>query len=118
VGAHRNRWIIERRDFLEARGAAARTFNDSRMSAVEGARQHPELLGSYLQLRGAQELAAQRIADPTDQQTFVARVRRGLAQLVAQGESLPLVRLRTRTEVSPAKRSPRSPELEPAAVRG
>lgn len=118
VGAHRNRWIIERRDFLEARSAAARTFNDSRVSAVEGARQHPELLGSYLQLRGAQALAAQRIADPTDQQTFVARVRRGLAQLVAQGESLPLVRLRTRTEVSPAKRSPRSPEREPAAVRG
>jgi putative DNA primase/helicase len=118
VGAHRNRWIIEQRDFLEARGAAARIFGDARVSAVDGARQHPELLGSYVALRGAQELAAQRIVEPQDQQTFVARARRGLAQLIAQGESLPSVRLRTRTAPAATPRAARSPELEPAAVRG
>lgn len=110
---HRNRWIIEKRDFFESRARAARTLRDRRVDPKQAVKQHPELAGSYLQVRAA-ELAAKRIRDPLDRQRFVEKVRSALAESVARGEPLPPVRLRERT---PERGRP-SPERESAWVRG
>lgn len=117
VAAHRNRWIVEQRSFFDERAAAAHVFGDPNISSAEGARQHPQLLGSYLQLRSAQELAGQRILDPQDQQAFVGRVRQVLADMIAQGEPLKPVRLRERAETQQVSRPQRSPARDNAPAR-
>src|SRR5690606_15760188 len=86
-----------------ARAQAARTLRDEAIDPREAVKQHPELAGTYLQLRAA-ELAARRIRDPEDQRTFVATVRRALADAVARGEPL-----------SPARRKAPAQEREPQA---
>jgi hypothetical protein len=115
VDKHRNRWIVEQQEFLKARAAAAATFADAKVEARDGARRHPELLGSYMQLRSAKALATERIRDRQDQATFVENVRRVLARSIARGEPLPPVRLRE----APPKPSvtPRRPERDVAIVR-
>jgi len=95
VAARRNRWVIERTDFLTARAAAAATLRDAAMDAKEGVRRHPELAGTYLQIRAA-EIAARAIRDPQDQKKFVEKVRGALASSVERGEPLQPVRLRER----------------------
>lgn len=65
-------------------------------------RQHPELAGTYLNLRAA-ELAAQRLRDPEDQKRFVSQVRSALADGVQRGDPLQPVRLRERTVPGPRK---------------
>jgi putative DNA primase/helicase len=124
----RNRWIIEKRGFFEARAAAARVLRDPQVEPRQAREQHPELAGSYLQLRGAEEIAARRIRDPEDQRRFVALVRNALADQVARGEPLPPVRLRepasesrkSRTTLSErdSKRSAPSPHRDQVQVRG
>jgi putative DNA primase/helicase len=89
---HRNRWIVEKHSFFEARAAAAQTLSDPTLDPKQAVRQYPELVGTYLQIRAA-EIAARRFRDPEDQQKFVARVRSSLAASVARGEPLPPVRL-------------------------
>lgn len=93
VAAHRNRWIVEKKEFLEAREKAAQVLRDPSVAPAKGSRDHPELLGAYLQVHAA-ELAAQQIRDPQDREKFVALVRSALADSVARGEALPAVRLR------------------------
>jgi putative DNA primase/helicase len=102
----RNRWIIEKRGFFEARAAAARVLRDPQVEPRRAREQHPELAGSYLQLRGAEEVATRRIRDPEDQRKFVALVRNALADQVARGEPLPPVRLREPQPKSPEARTP------------
>jgi len=95
VAARRNRWTIERTDFLEARAAAAATLRDPSLDAKEGVRRHPELAGTYLQIRAA-EIAARAIRDPQDQRKFVEKVRGALASSIERGEPLQPVRVRER----------------------
>jgi hypothetical protein len=102
-GRHRNRWVVERQAFLKERSAAAQVFADAKVEPPEGARRHPELLGSYLQLQSAKALAAERIRDPQDQKRFVDRIRQVLAQSMARGEPLAPVRLRE----APSRRAAR-----------
>jgi putative DNA primase/helicase len=109
---HRNRWIIEKRGFFDARAEAARTVRDVSIDAKQAVKQHPELVGTYLQVHAA-ELAAKRFRDPQDRERFVEKVRSALAESVARGEPLPAVRLRERA----AARAPQPPEREPAPVR-
>lgn len=90
---HRNRWLVEQRDFFAARAHAARTLRDETVDPRDAVKLHPELAGTYVQLRAA-ELAARRIRDPEDQRTFVATVRRALADTVERGEPLTPVRLK------------------------
>lgn len=94
---HRNRWLVEQRDFFAARAHAARTLRDDRVDPRDAVKQHPELAGTYVQLRAA-ELAARRIRDPEDQRTFVATVRRALADTVERGEPLTPVRLKEQAQ--------------------
>jgi putative DNA primase/helicase len=94
VDKHRNRWIVEQQQFLKLRAEAASVLANPKIDAREGARQHPELLGSYLQLQSAKALAAERIRDREDQAVFVERIRRVLAHSIARGEPLAPLRLR------------------------
>jgi hypothetical protein len=113
LNTHRNRWVIEKREFFEARAAAAQRVRDSSVPAKEAVRQHPELVGTYLQVHAA-ELAAKRFRDPEDRALFVAKVRAALAESVARGEPLPAVRLRDRAKA----RTPDAREREPEPSRG
>jgi hypothetical protein len=110
--AHRNRWIVERQDFFAERAAAARTLRDSSVDPKQGARRHPELVGTYLQMHAAQ-IAARQFRDPQDQEKFVSHVRTALADAVARGEPLPPVRLKEKTAI----RAPEASRGEEAPAR-
>ena len=113
VGASRNRWVVEKREFFEARAQAAQVLRDPNVDRRQAVRQHPELVGTYLQLHAAQ-LAARRIRDPEDREKFVALVRAALADSVARGEPLQPVRLRDRAGRAPEKKPL---EREPGPAR-
>lgn len=119
LDTHRNRWIVEKRAFFEAREEAAQTVRDPSVVPQEAVKRHPELAGTYLYLRGAEEIARRRIRDPEDQRRFVATIRGALADSVARGEPLAPVRLRERAPPRPSSTRPaRAVEREPASVRG
>lgn len=114
LDALRNRWIIEKRAFFDARAEAARTVRDASIDPKQAVKNHPELVGTYLQVRAA-ELAAKRLADPEDRKRFVGMVRSALADAVARGEPLPPVRLR---EPAPNRGLEARERDRPALVRG
>src|SRR5882762_727503 len=102
VEVYRNRWVIEKREFFEQRATAARVLRDEAIGPREAVRRHPELAGTYLNLRAA-ELASRGLRDPEDQRRFVAQVRGALADHVERGEPLQPVRLRERAALKTAK---------------
>jgi hypothetical protein len=102
VAVLRTRWVIEKQSFFNARASAAQAVRDETVTAREAVRQHPELAGTYLNLRAA-ELAAGALRDPQDQRQFVAQVRSALAEDIERGEPLQPVRLRDRAVASSAK---------------
>lgn len=53
LGVHRNKWILETKEFLDRRFTMADTFRNTSISAAEAVKQYPELEGSYLQLQMA-----------------------------------------------------------------
>jgi Large polyvalent protein-associated domain 7 len=95
VDVFRNRWVLEKQEFFEERAAAAQLVRNESIAARDAVRQHPELTGTYLNLRAA-ELASRALRDPDDQRRFVAQVRGALADDVERGEPLQPVRLRDR----------------------
>jgi len=97
VAVYRNRWVIEKQSFFEARAAAALIVRNEHVGAREAVREHPELAGTYLNLRAA-ELASKALRDREDQRRFVAQVRSALADDIERGEPLQPVRMRERTE--------------------
>lgn len=112
---HRNRWIIEKRGFFDDRALAANIVRDPKIDPKEAVRRHPELVSTYMHLKGAEEVAARRIRDPEDQRKFVALVRTALADSVERGEPLPPARLR-KTPEEPTK-APRASAREPGPTR-
>jgi putative DNA primase/helicase len=95
VEVYRNRWVIEKREFFEQRATVAQVVRDEAIAPREAVRQHPELAGTYLNLRAA-EVASKALRDPADQQRFVSQVRGALADHVERGDPLQPVRLRER----------------------
>ena len=95
VDTYRNRWAIEKKEFFEQRAAAAQTLRDEMLGPREAVRQHPELAGTYLNLRAA-ELASKALRDPEDRRRFVMQVRTALSDDIERGEPLQPVRLRER----------------------
>jgi putative DNA primase/helicase len=93
---HRNRWIVEKAGFFAERSRLARQVRDAQADTRRAVQSQPELLSTYLTLRGAQELAEKRIADPKDRERFVALVREAMAGSIQKGQPLPSVRLRER----------------------
>jgi hypothetical protein len=92
--AHRNRWVVEKVQFFTERAKLARRVRDSQSDVRRDVKEHPELMSTYLTLRGAQEIAARRIADPKDRDRFVALVREAMSGSIKKGEPLPTVKLR------------------------
>lgn len=103
--AHRNRWVVEKAGFFAERARMARQVRDAQADARRAVKSQPELLSTYLSLRGAQEIAERRIANPADRERFVALVREAMANSIKKGEPLPDVRLRERVAAPvPARR--------------
>jgi hypothetical protein len=102
VDVFRNRWVIEKESFFEARAAAAQVVRNTGVGPREAVREHPELAGTYLNLRAA-ELASRALRDPEDRRRFVAQVRSALADDIERGEPLQPVRLRERVSPRPEK---------------
>jgi hypothetical protein len=102
VEVYRNRWVIEKQSFFAARAAAAEVVRDEAVGPRAAVRQHPELAGTYLNLRAA-ELASRALRDPQDQRRFVAQVRSALADGIERGEPLQPVRLRERPALRTTK---------------
>ena len=117
LATHRNRWIVEKRAFFDARAEAAMTLRDRAIDPKQAVKRHPELVGTYLQVRAA-ELAARQFRDPEDRERFVSQVRSALADGVARGEPLPPVRLRERAAERTSARARPARTREPAPVRG
>ena len=117
LDTHRNRWIIEKRGFFEARAHAARLLRNATLDPRQAVKEHPELAGTYLQLRAA-ELAAKRLPHSGDRERFVGKVRAALADSVARGEPLPPVRLREPRAERPPERGVKARERETARMRG
>ncbi|HEY6926966.1 MAG TPA: LPD7 domain-containing protein [Steroidobacteraceae bacterium] len=113
VATHRNRWIVERRDFLVNRAAAAQVFRDAAIKPSDGVKVHPELQGSYLQLQAAKLGAERDIRDPEDQARFVARARTAIAEAIERGEPLEPVRLRVKRGRTPEPEKARTPDQAP-----
>lgn len=111
MGAERNRWVVEKREFFDTRAAAAEVVRNPAIDRRQVARDHPELVGTLLQLRAA-ELAARRIRDPEDQKRFVAMVRGALAESLERGDPLQPVRVRDRPARRPEKK-PRERDAGP-----
>jgi hypothetical protein len=107
--AQRNRWVAETPAFFEERAASARALRDPAVTPQSGVRERPELTGSYLVLKGAEEVASRKIRDPEDRAKFVALVRGALADAIERGEPLPTVRIRERSP-QPERRSERDVE--------
>jgi hypothetical protein len=105
VEVYRNRWVIEKRQFFDQRATAAQLVRDEAIGPREAVRQHPELAGTYLNLRAA-ELASRGLRDPEDQRRFVAQVRGALADQVERGEPMQPVRLRDRGALAREKAVP------------
>lgn len=110
--AHRQRWVVEKVIFFSERSKLAHRVRDAQADVRETVRSHPELMSTFLSLRGAQELAERRIADPQDRQRFLALVREAMAGSIQNGEPLPAVKLKTPER--PAARSPSAKAAERA----
>ena len=99
-------WEIDVPAVFVARARRARLVRDNQTDAREAVRAHPELKSTFLSLRSAEELAAQRIANPEDREKFLSLVREAISGSIKRGEPLPEVRLRERDKealpVSPA----------------
>jgi putative DNA primase/helicase len=94
-------WEIDAPAVFVSRARRARLVRDGQTDAKEAVRAHPELKSTFLSLRSAEELAAQRIANPEDREKFLSLVREAIAGSIKRGEPLPEVRLRDRDKESP-----------------
>jgi hypothetical protein len=92
VDAYRNRWMIEKTQFLTERAASAQVVRNDSIDPKTAVRAQPQLAGTYVTLRAA-ELAADAIRDPLDRRRFVSQVRGALADAIERGEPLSPVRL-------------------------
>jgi hypothetical protein len=95
VAAHRNRWIVERQDFLREREEIARVVRDPNISAQEAIQRHPNLVGTYLELQAAKLAARDSYAHDEDRERFVARFRESVADEIARGERFSVPRIKT-----------------------
>jgi len=94
--ARRNRWRIEKEEFVTERAALAATLRDPNVSAERGGREHPQLLGSYFIVKQAEAFAKERFRTREERQRFVEYTRERLAQAIERGDALPTTRIRSR----------------------
>jgi hypothetical protein len=102
----RNRWRVESAQFFAERAQLARRVRDAHADARATTKKHPELISTYLSLRGAQAIAERRIADPKDRERFLALVREAMGKSINGGDPLPSIRLRERPKQIEKKTPP------------
>lgn len=98
VQAHRNQWVVEKKEFLDVRARMAAVFRDREITAVEGTRRHPELDGSYVQLQMGHALVEKRFTSELHREQFVEHLRDYLARQIEQGRPLEPVPLREKPD--------------------
>ena len=106
----RTNWEVEKASFFADRARRARLVRDGQTDVRETVRAHPELKSTFLSLRSAEELAAQRIANPADRERFLSLVREAIAGSINRGEPLPEVRIREHSKSSEEKTTPEPPD--------
>jgi putative DNA primase/helicase len=106
IEAHRNQWIVERKSFLDERQKMAEIVRDASISASDAIKRHPELEGSYLQLRMGQALAEQQYGSREHREQFVGHLREHLARRIEWGQPLEPVHLRPGEEQTVPPRAP------------
>jgi len=92
--ARRHRWMVESPQFFAERAKLARRVREEQMDARQEVKRRPELVSTFLSLRGAEVIAERRIADPKDRERFLRLVREAMAKSIKDGEPLPAVRIR------------------------
>lgn len=97
--ARRHRWVVEKVQFFAERAQLARRVRDDQIDARKEFERRPELVSTFLSLRGAQAIAERRIADPKDRERFLALVREAMANSIKKGGPLPAVRIRDESPV-------------------
>jgi putative DNA primase/helicase len=95
ITAYRNRWIVERQDFLREREEIARIVRDPTIDPQTAVKQHPHLVGTYLELQAAKLAARELYAHEEDRQRFLARFRDSVADEIARGERFSVPRVKT-----------------------
>lgn len=110
--AHRSRWEVEKLQFFSDRARRARLARDAHLDTREAVRQRPELRSTFLSLRAAEQVAAQRIANPEDRERFLKMVREAITASLQRGEPLPDISLRQKSAADPV------PSATPASKRG
>jgi hypothetical protein len=109
--AHRMQWEVEKLPFFAERVRQARLARDAHAETRDAVKQRPELRSTFLSLRAAEQLAAQRIADPQDREKFLSMVREAMAASTERGTPMPDIPLRRNVrnsqEPSPAKKKAR-----------
>lgn len=110
---YRNRWSIEKEEFVRERAQLAAALRDEQVTPERGAQAHPQLLGSYFILKEAEEYAKQRYRSREERQTFVESTRKRLAEIIERGESLPTTRIR-----KPEPQRTRASSQDPLAAQG
>jgi hypothetical protein len=114
IATHRNRWLVERNDFLAERAAAAQVFRDAKVKAADAIEAHPELAGSYLLLQAAKLGAERDIRNPEDRTRFVVLARGMIAEAIERGQPLEPVRLRERSAKRDETNKTREPDQTPS----
>jgi hypothetical protein len=92
--AHRMQWEVEKLPFFAERARRARLARDAHAETREAVRKRPELRSTFLSLRAAEQLAAQRIADPQDREKFLSMVREAMTASTDRGTPMPDIPLR------------------------
>ena len=101
----RHRWQVEKVQFFAERAKLARRVREDHIEARGALKNRPELVSTFLSLRGAEAIAERRIADPKDRERFLTLVREAMAKSINRGDPVPTVRIR---EQSPTKTETRS----------
>jgi hypothetical protein len=99
----RNRWAVEHASYFVERSTTARILRDAHLDVQRAAREHPELAGTYLTLKAAQEFAAERIQNRDERKRFVAAVAEKITHAAERGEPLPQARLKDRPRTGDRK---------------
>jgi hypothetical protein len=109
LAAHRNRWSVERKGFLEQRHNMATVFRDPSISAADGIKRHAELEGSYRMLEMGEGHAEVEYPSKLHRQQFVDHLRQHLAKHIEYGGPLEPVRAPAPEERA---REPHEPERD------
>ena len=108
----RNRWAIEKASYFAERAVTARVLREAHQDVQRVAREHPELAGTYLTLKAAEEFAAERIQNHDERKRFVAAVADKITRAAERGEPLPRARLKDRSRDANKELPGRNPERD------